>query len=323
VRHRQVLLAVQEYCRESPPDLQPMGHAVFPLQLPGWPETRIVRLYEPRKMRPAIRHLCAKALVSRNDVQVPVTLCHGPVTVGPQQLFAILEARAPGAHPTQWSPQLGQWLGQDMAKWHGTRIPPWAARAIGVSLHEAKVYRRSVARRSAHLQVAHGTLLQELDRSLRALESADMRGPVALSHGDLHNHNCLVQPSGGLVWLDLDGVCRRPWRHDLALAELRLLCHSPQAIEAFEEQYFGVYPAQQEGWIRHRLDWFRMASSWWALQALTPRKRPPALRRQERARLAISSACWEVADIGQPSGVLMAEILRLAEQNPGTESPAQ
>lgn len=319
---RRLLVAVEPNSGVVPMGLSPLGRVVLRGRPPEWPEACFVRLYEWSHMAVAIRHVYVKALVSRNAVLVPATLAYGFVRYEGQTVFAVLEEAVTGRHPERWGPEIARRLGQDLARWHKTRIRPWA-RAVTSPLYGAEAYHRLAVSRGARLQFAHRSLLRELERGLRALDCLDFRGPVALSHGDLHRRNVIVDDRGQLVWLDLDRACQRPCRHDLALAEVLLLRRGSNVVDAFEEQYFKVHAREQEAWRRHRLGWLRIASSLEALQVLTPREKPAKFGPWQRMWPAISSACWEIDDAGQPSGALVGEILDLAERNLRVQDRAQ
>lgn len=274
----------------------------------------MARLYDMETTSKGIRHVCVKALVQRHGIHVPPSWGYSFLHMGGRRYFAVVEERIPGQHLRAWSAQLARRLGQDLACWHQVRIPRFLAVAIDIPRLRAEGYLRQLTKRLKLLQDAHESLLAQVQWSLQALEDSDPCGDYVFSHGDLHNRNILISPDERLIWLDLDGACRRPRRHDLALAEIVLLQQAPEAIEAFEEGYFDVHPEQRSGWRKHRLGWYRIVCSWRAVQLLTPRKGQPSVGSRQRLHLALSSASWEVKDVGQPSSALVGSIQRLARR---------
>jgi Ser/Thr protein kinase RdoA (MazF antagonist) len=321
VFHQQTAVLVSEAFAGARPSTTPTGHVVVSLQgsLPSAP--RVARVYDCQNMSKGVRHVCIKAVISRQNIRVPATRGYGCVHIAGQRYFAVVEDRVPGEHPKKWSEPLAFQLGQDLARWHSLHVPVFLAAALALPRHLPKVYRRQGAKRLELIQAPIDSLRAQLRESLKGLEGASFRGRAAMSHGDLHPRNILFSTDERLIWLDFDGACLRPVRHDLALAQLVLLQSSPQTVDAFEEGYFDLHPAERCGWRLHRLGWYRIVCALRALQLLTPRKRRPTMGRREQLHLAMSSSAWEVKDVGQASSALVASILGLARRTLAYAAP--
>lgn len=310
VLFRRKLAAALAQCTEACPSLGPKGHTV--LRVEGQAGPLALRLYEPSQMPLAMRHLVLKAFAQRRGIRCASTVAWGEVSLAGQRSFAVLEEWVTGQRALQWTPELAYTLGCDMARWHEVQVPAVVAAAMGLRTYHPAAYRQYTVR-LRETQQPCGSLVEELSRSLEALDSPDFLGRWAFSHGDVHGRNILSQPEGRLVWLDLDLAQYRPQRHDLAWAEWILLRHSPASMEAFERGYFQTCPGDQAGWQEQRLGWYRLCCALRATRLCLRSSREPALEPLREKWLALSTASWQVQDQGQPSSDLVASITRLAQ----------
>lgn len=90
----------------------------------------------------------------------------------------------------------------------------------------------------------------------KAFVSLDFGGcAVRATHGDIHNGNILWEGTEP-VWIDLEGIRRRPVWHDVMAAEGAVLGRNGGDLDGFESEYFRGDPAGWAEWECRRRLWF-------------------------------------------------------------------
>jgi Ser/Thr protein kinase RdoA (MazF antagonist) len=277
---------------------------------------RFLRLYGPARFPCALRHWWASQAGTAAGLAVPMVQRGGFVRTGLRVALALIEDVVPGQPLRGWTQPLAACFGRDLATWHrlhdtsGPTGPVMRLLPVLGSGHYAK--RLAVG--------AEASFTAEQLRMIRAaagwLEDASFVGPVGVSHGDLHRGNLLHMAGDRIGWIDLDGACLRPTRHDLTVAQLHLLGRSGAEMDHFEASYFDGHAAARRDWLVHRRRWFAFSSVLQAVKWATVthhlpgrRGRPEHDRRKKsQSHFQLAEVALSVGDDGQPTSRLVQDI---------------
>jgi len=248
--------------------------------------------------------------------------------------FRIAEKLISGEHLRNFSNLQAEALGRDLSIWHSLGDEIYSTYARRFYVPNKKAMRRywrhfsfDMSGAPVYLQEWQG--LTDLAKSW--LTDNEFLGEFATTHGDIHARNMVwSEDTSRFYWIDLEGVRRRPRRHDLSAVMLSMMGESKswQSIDNFEKIYFGTDIDGLSAWYTHRAKWFALANIYRGNQKLgQPASRRPnvqLLDNETRVRAGIKyfsrakAALSVEADSSVSTGVLVREIIAqslVEEQN--------
>ena len=200
-----------------------------------------------------------------------------------------LQRSIEGKGITCWNAEMGYQLANDLKKWHKiTRESVIAAGFFCRTVNTGWITKRiRVLLSSPYLDRLENYHPQILDQACEYLKQSSLIGPLALSHGDIHRGNLLLNTQGKFVWLDLDAINYFPIFQELAWVQFFILDRHPDAAENLEKNYFENNQELRELWRRFRLHWCVIQGVYHASRLLRvgkclPGHKPGILKHYER-----------------------------------------
>ena len=189
-----------------------------------------------------------------------------------------------------WNPEMGYQLADELRKWHGIRDAGSNAVQSIFTTNDANWITKKIKELhfSPYLQCLKNYSQDIINQACSYLTQAELIGPLALCHGDIHRGNLLRNERGDFVWLDLDAMALQPIFQELAWLQFFILARHPDAAISLENTYFEDKLQLYQVWKQFRLHWCVIQGVYHAAQLLRvgsclPGHKPVILKHKERS----------------------------------------